>query len=134
MLQLSLWIYPISKVREIYSLGDHRLIRTDSTETDTIPWNRCSALRTRNNIKAKNRYTIEFVWKGKSIGHIVQLFNNGKGVLSIYDPQNGINTRGDTNVLEYIKKIKPSSIQLLDVQNYDINMNVVNKILQEVKT
>ena len=87
----------------------------------------------KDNIKAKNRYTIEFVWKGKTIGHIVHLFKNGKGVLSIYDPQNGINTRGDTNVLEYIKKIKPSSIQLLDVQNYDINMNVVNKILQGVK-
>lgn len=39
------------------------------------------------------------------------------------------NTRVDTAALEYIKKINPSTIKLLDVQNYDINMNVVNKIL-----
>lgn len=39
------------------------------------------------------------------------------------------NTRGDAAVLEYIKDVKPSTIKLLDVQNYDINMNVVNKIL-----
>lgn len=43
------------------------------------------------------------------------------------------NTRGDTATLEYIKKINPSTIKLLNVQNYDINMNVVNKILQGVK-
>ena len=87
----------------------------------------------KENIKSKNRYTIEFVWKGKSIGHTVHLFKNDKDLLSIYDPQNGINTRGDTAVLEYIKKVSPSTIKLLNVQNYDININVVNKILQGVK-
>ena len=87
----------------------------------------------KENIKSKNRYTIEFVWKGKSIGHTVHLFKNDKGLLSIYDPQNGINTRGDTAVLEYLKKVSPGTIKLLNVQNYDINMNVVNKILQGVK-
>ena len=87
----------------------------------------------KENIKSKNRYTIEFVWKGKTIGHTVHLFKNDKGLLSIYDPQNGINTRGDTAVLEYLKKVSPGTIKLLNVQNYDINMNVVNKILQGVK-
>ena len=84
----------------------------------------------KENIKPKNRYTIEFVWKGKSIGHIVHIFKNDKGVLSIYDPQNGINTQGDISVLAYIKKVKPSTIKLLDIQNCDINMSVANKILQ----
>ena len=40
------------------------------------------------------------------------------------------NTRVDTAALEYIKKINPSTIKLLDVQNYDINMNVVNKLAE----
>ena len=87
----------------------------------------------KENIKSKNRYTIEFVWKDGAGGHTVHLFKNDKGLLSIYDPQNGINTRGDAAVLEYIKDVKPSTIKLLHVENYDINMNVVNKILQGVK-
>ena len=87
----------------------------------------------KQNIKAKNRYTIEFVWKNETNGHIVHLFKNDKGLLSIYDPQNGINTRGDNAVLDYLKDVRPSTIKLLDVQNYDINMNVVNKILQGAK-
>lgn len=87
----------------------------------------------KENIKPKNRYTIEFAWKDGVGGHTVHLFKNDKGLLSIYDPQNGINTQGDAAVLEYIKDVKPSTIKLLDVQNYDINMNVVNKILQGVK-
>ena len=87
----------------------------------------------KENIKSKNRYTIEFLWKDATRGHIVHLFKNNKGILSIYDPQNGINTRGDTAILEYIKDVKPCTIKLLDVQNCDINMNVVNKILQGVK-
>lgn len=87
----------------------------------------------KQNIKAKNRYTIEFTWKGETSGHIVHLFKNDKDILSIYDPQSGINTRGDNAVLDYLKKVRPSTIKLLDVQNYDINMNVVNKILQGAK-
>lgn len=87
----------------------------------------------KENIKANNRYTIEFTWKGEAHGHIVHLFKNSKGALSLYDPQNGINTRGDSAVLEYLKDVRPSTIKLLDVENYDINMNVVNKILQGAK-
>lgn len=87
----------------------------------------------KENLKPKNRYTIEFQWKSKAVGHIVHIFKNKDGVLSIYDPQNGINTRGDIAVLEYLKKVRPTTIKLLDVENYDININVVNKILQGVK-
>lgn len=84
-------------------------------------------------LKTKNRYTIQFQWKGRYSAHIVHIFKNTNGRLSIYDPQNGINTLGDNAVLEYLKQVRPSTIKLLDVQNYDINMNVVNKILQGVK-
>lgn len=84
-------------------------------------------------LKTKNRYTIQFQWKGRQAAHIVHIFKNTEGRLSIYDPQNGINTLGDNAVLEYLKQVRPSTIKLLDVQNYDINMNVVNKILQGVK-
>lgn len=65
--------------------------------------------------------------------HIVHIYKNTEGKLSICDPQSGINTLGDNGVLHYLKQVKPTTIKLLDVQNYDINMNVVNKILQGVK-
>ena len=84
-------------------------------------------------LKPKNRYTIQFQWKGRQAAHIVHIFKNTEGKLSIYDPQNGINTLGDNAVLEYLKQVRPTTIKLLDVQNYDINMNVVNKILQGMK-
>ena len=84
-------------------------------------------------IKPQNRYTIEFQWKNEAHGHIVHIYKNTKNELSVYDAQNGINTRGDDRVLEYIKKVRPSTIKLLDVENCDINMNVANEILQGVK-
>ena len=87
----------------------------------------------KDNIKSKNRYTVEFIWKDATRGHIVHLFKNNEGMLSIYDPQSGINIRGNTAVLEYLKDVKPSTIKLLDVQNCDINMSVANKILQGTK-
>lgn len=87
----------------------------------------------KHNIKSNNRYTIQFVWKKEAAGHIVHLFKNSKGVLSIYDPQSGINTLGNNAVLEYLKEVRPSTIKLIDVENCDINMNVANKILQGAK-
>lgn len=84
-------------------------------------------------IKPQNRYTIEFQWKNEAHGHIVHIYKNTKNELSVYDTQNGINTRGDDRVLEYIKKVRPSTIKLLDVENCDINMNVANEILQGAK-
>lgn len=84
----------------------------------------------KNELEKEHRYTIEFVWKGKNIGHTVHLWKNKENVLSLYDPQTGINRRGDDTVLEYLKDTRPSTVKLLDVQNCDINMNVINKILQ----
>ncbi len=85
----------------------------------------------KQNIKPQNRYTIEFQWKNKSYGHIVHIYKNSKDELSIYDPQNGVNKIGDNEAMLYINETRPSTIKLLDVQNYDINMNVVNKILKD---
>lgn len=84
-------------------------------------------------LKTNNRYTIQFQWKNRIAAHIVHIYKNTEGRLSIYDPQSGINTLGDNAVLQYLKQVKPTTIKLLDVQNYDINMNVVNKILQGAK-
>jgi hypothetical protein len=87
----------------------------------------------KQNVKSNNRYTIEFGWKRSSKGHIIHLYKNDKNILSLYDPQSGTNTLGDEAVLNYIKGVKPSTIQLLDVESCDINMNVANRILQGVK-
>lgn len=71
------------------------------------------------------------MWEKEFLAHIIHLWKNRDNILSLYDPQNGINTRGDSNVMIYLEKIRPSTIKLLDVQNCDINMNLVNKIVQE---
>lgn len=44
--------------------------------------------------------------------------------------QNETNIRRDDRVHSYLKEARPSTIKLLDVQNCDINMNIVNKIVQ----
>lgn len=87
----------------------------------------------KENLKQQNRYTIQFQWKNRFAAHIVHIYKNTKNILSIYDPQNGVNKFGDNAVLEYLKGVRPSTIKLLDVQNYDINMNVINKIVQRTK-
>ena len=87
----------------------------------------------KENLKQQNRYTIQFQWKNRFAAHIVHIYKNTKNILSIYDPQNGVNKFGDNAVLEYLKNVRPSTIKLLDVQNYDINMNVINKIVQRTK-
>ena len=84
----------------------------------------------KTDLEKEHRYTIEFSWKNKTFGHIIHLWKNKDNILSLYDPQNGINTRGNDDVMRYLEKVRPSTIKLLDVQNCDINMNVVNKILQ----
>lgn len=84
----------------------------------------------KNELEKEHRYTIEFVWKGKSIGHTVHVWKNKENILSLYDPQTGINRRGDDTIFEYLKDTRPSTVKLLDVQNCDVNMNVINKILQ----
>ena len=52
--------------------------------------------------------------------------------MHLYDPQTNMKFAG-LDVAEYLKRVKTSSIKLLDVQNCDINLNVVNKILKGAK-
>lgn len=83
-----------------------------------------------NELKSNNRYTIEFAWKGGG-GHIVHIFKRGD-ILHIYDPQCGELYKG-LDVLEYLKRTRPSTIQLMDVEACDINLNVANKIMEAAK-
>jgi hypothetical protein len=85
-------------------------------------------------IKKNNRYTIEFVWKSsRHAGHIIHFWKNTKDVLYLYDPQTGENIKGNELIFTYLKETHPTTIKLLDVQNCDINLNVVNKILKGVR-
>ena len=115
------WVNRTTEKAPDYILANQRYRK------DLYNWLKSEALKT------ENRYTIEFQWKNKQHGHIIHFWKNKVGEISFYDPQNGINTRGEKMILKYIEKIKPTTVKLLDVQNCDINMNVVNKILTEAK-
>lgn len=84
-------------------------------------------------IKTQNRYTIEFAWKGGYGGHIIHLYKDISGTLIMYDPQIAESYRGRDAVLDYLKRVKPSTVKLLDVENYDVNLNVLNAILEAAK-
>jgi hypothetical protein len=81
-------------------------------------------------LKSNNRYTIEFAWKGSG-AHIVHIYKRGD-LLHIYDPQCGELYKG-LDVLEYLKRVRPSTVQLLDVEACDVNLNVLNKIMEPTK-
>lgn len=83
-------------------------------------------------LKTNHRYTIEFEWKKSRVGHIIHIYNDAKKGLMLYDPQNAQRFY-NSDVLKYLYRVKPTSIQLLDVENCDINLNVVNKILKAKK-
>ena len=89
-------------------------------------------------LKNKTRYTMEFGWKGRgNSGHIVHIYNND-GEIVIYDPQTG---KTEKNVTAYLKNIKfkttvygrkyTTAPKLLEVENYDFNLDIVNKILEK---
>lgn len=82
----------------------------------------------KDNITPNKRYTIEWTWSGKNYGHIVNLYKNNKNVLSLYDPQSGINRIDILDIKDYLSDCVRSSLKLLCVQDCDINMNVVNSI------
>lgn len=85
----------------------------------------------KNNIAANHRYTIEFDWKDGSSGHIVHIFKAG-GELHIYDPQTAKHYIGES-LIEFLRGAKPSTIQLMDVEACDVNLNVINKIMEVTK-
>lgn len=87
-------------------------------------------------LKDKTRYTMEFAWKGRGNGgHIVHIFREGEAV-KIYDPQTGSTCE---DVKKYLNNVRfkktilgmkvTTAPQLLEVENYDFNLDVVNKIL-----
>ena len=93
-----------------------------------------------NNIKSKQRYTLEFTWKGRhSSGHIVSLDRDASGKLRIYDPQSGVTYTGG-NVAKYLGQIKytmtvhghkmPARPKVLRVDDKLFNMDIVNEILE----
>jgi len=93
-----------------------------------------------NNIKSKQRYTLEFSWKGRnSSGHIVSLDRDTSGKLRIYDPQSGVTYTGG-NVAKYLGQIKytmtvyghkmPARPKVLRVDDKQFNMDIVNEILE----
>lgn len=84
-----------------------------------------------NNLKLNNRYTIEFAWKKSTCGHIIHIYKDKSG-LKLYDPQSDKKYYG-LSVLRYLTDVKPTTIQLLDVEKCDINLSVVNKILEASK-
>ena len=99
-------------------------------------------------IKAGERYTIEFGWKGRgNSGHIVNLDLTGDGKLRIKDNQRGANERsewiGDTDVYQYLTRLKYSRTfygtkvntppKVLRVDNMEIDVDVANQIFEERK-
>jgi hypothetical protein len=93
-----------------------------------------------NNIKSKQRYTLEFTWKGRnSSGHIVSLDRDTSGKLRIYDPQSGVTYTG-SSVAKYLEQIKytmtvhghkmPARPKVLRVDDKLFNMDIVNEILE----
>lgn len=82
------------------------------------------------NLKPNNRYTLEWTWKGGKYGHIIHCYKNIKNQVSFYDPQKGINNRQTEEIKSYFEKAIIKTFKLLDIQNCDINLNVVNKIVK----
>lgn len=93
-----------------------------------------------NNIKSKQRYTLEFSWKKRNgAGHIVSLYRDAGDMLQIYDPQSGVTYTGG-NVAKYLGQIKytmtvyghkmPARPKVLRVDDKLFNMDIVNEILE----
>lgn len=89
--------------------------------------------RVRNNIedvvKQGERYTVEFGWKGSSYsGHIISVERNSSGNVRLYDPQSGRQYTGN-DVDLYLKRVRPSTVQMLRVDNQEFNMSMVEPVL-----
>lgn len=89
-------------------------------------------------LKENTRYTMQFGWKGRgNSGHIIHVFKKN-GVVTLYDPQIGQTTN---KVKEYLEDVKMTTTsrgikytiapRLLEVQNYEFNIEVVNQILKK---
>lgn len=100
-----------------------------------------------NTVKQGNRYTIQFLWKGrKNEGHIVNLDRNEYGELRIKDNQRGMGERsewlGTQGVLEYLSDVKFEDTaffgmvrrccvpQMLRIDNMRFNTEVASQIME----
>lgn len=101
-------------------------------------------------IQTGERYTMGHEWKSKRTGgsgHIVSAFKDEGGNLKIYDPQTGEKYFSDSEIDQYLKRIKYSSTtrlgrrsikynhnpNVLRVDNLEFNMEIAGKILQEIQ-
>lgn len=91
-------------------------------------------------IKEKERYTIEFTWKGSgNSGHIISLDRDDDGKLRFYDPQIG-RSYNEAQIQEYLKNLKyvttvygtkiPTVPKILRVDDKYFDKEVVDKILK----
>lgn len=124
------WIDPkTGKYPEYIQLGFDSKINTPAKYVEYLE----------ETLKENTRYTMQFGWKGRgNSGHIVNIFK-GKDGLKIYDPQTGESTSDIkeylervefTKTIQYIGKINVAP-KLLEVENYNFNVGVVNKILEK---
>lgn len=89
-------------------------------------------------LKEDTRYTMEFAWKGRNNGgHIVNIFKKN-GEITIYDPQTGKTTNeikkylSETKMVTTYQGVKYATPpQLLEVENYEFNIEIVNEILRK---
>ena len=92
-------------------------------------------------VKKDERYTFEFAWRGLNSGHIVSLDRNSKGILRMYDPQNGKTYHGD-QINKYLGNIqfsrqtmggRKSTVRMTRVDDMRINSNYADAIMKKVK-
>ena len=80
-------------------------------------------------VKQGERYTVEFGWKGSyTSGHIISVERNSSGNVRLYDPQSGKQYTGN-DVAQYLTQVRPSTVQMLRVDNQAFNMNMVEPVL-----
>ena len=91
-------------------------------------------------VKQGERYTIEFDWKGKRSGHIVNLDRTDEGLLRIKDNQSDKEYIGEKAVLKYLKRMKysetiygyrmPAVPKLLRIDRLIIDPDVAKKVMK----
>lgn len=98
-------------------------------------------------INVGERYTLQFAWKGRSwCGHIVNIDRNSDGQLRIKDNQRGDGERSEwlgAEIMEYLARLKYKGVwngslhiitpRLLRIDNAEFNIDIVDKILEELK-
>ena len=85
--------------------------------------------------KPEERYTFQFGWEYSRGGHIVSLDRNENGILKIYDPQVARTYMGDSEIFNYLQRIKTTSgwsPKILRIDNLGFNKEVVDYIFEGI--